>query len=148
MGASPDGRAKGLMAEIRRADRVARLLLTELAELVRREVRDPRVSNVTITRVEVTDDLRNATAWFTPFGGLGDEARIAELSAGLEKAAPFLQGRLGRNLRLRSTPRLKFLYDAGVDNLVRMHEVLGGLRAAGEMGEEPTPPEEDDGTPA
>jgi len=139
------------LPEIRRADRVARLLLTELAQLVRREVRDPRVTNVTITRVTVTDDLRQATAWFTPLGGLGDEDRIKELSAGLSKAAPFLQGRLGRNLRLRSTPRLRFLYDAGVDNLVRMHETLGALRDAGEMGTDapaaPVAAEDDDGSP-
>ncbi len=124
------------MPEIRRADRVARLLLAEIAQLVYRDVRDPRVHDVTITRVDVTDDLRQATVWFTPLGGLGDEKRIAELQAGLDKAKLYVQGKVGRNLRLRVTPRLRFLYDAGVDNLVRMHEVLGGLRSGGAMGEE------------
>ena len=139
------------MPEIRRADRVARLLLTELAELVRRDVRDPRVKMVTITRVTLTDDLRQATVWFTPLGGLGDEKRIAELSVGLTNAAPFLQSRIGRNLSLRVTPRLKFIYDAGVDNLVRMHEMLGDLRATGAMGEpqaDAPPEEDDDGSPS
>lgn len=124
------------MPEIRRADRVARLLLAEISQLVRRDVRDPRVRDVTITRVDVTDDLRQATVWFTPLGGLGDEKRINELQAGLDKARLFVQGKVGRNLRLRVTPRLRFLYDAGVDNLVRMHEVLGGLRSEGAMGDE------------
>jgi ribosome-binding factor A len=138
------------MTEIRRADRVARLLLAEISQLVYRDVRDPRVRNVTITRVDVTDDLRQATVWFTPLGGLGDEKRIAELQAGLDKAKLFVQGKVGRNLRLRVTPRLKFLYDAGVDNLVRMHEVLGGLRSDGAMGEDaaetPSAEEDDDGS--
>ena len=138
------------MPEIRRADRVARLLLAEISQLVRRDVRDPRVRDVTITRVDLTDDLRQATVWFTPLGGLGDEGRIAELQAGLDKAKLFVQGKVGRNLRLRVTPRLRFLYDAGVDNLVRMHEVLGGLRSEGAMGEDastaPDAQEDDDGS--
>ncbi len=138
------------MTEIRRADRIARLLLAEIAQLVHREVGDPRVHDVTITKVDVTDDLRQATVWFTPLGGLGDEKRIAELQAGLDKARPFVQGRVGRNVRLRVTPRLRFLYDAGVDNLVRMHDVLGGLRTDGAMGEAapsaPPAEEDDDGT--
>ncbi len=127
------------MPEIRRADRVARLLLAEISQLVRRDVRDPRVRDVTITRVDLTDDLRQATVWFTPLGGLGDEKRIAELQEGLDKAKLYVQGKVGRNLRLRVTPRLRFLYDAGVDNLVRMHEVLGGLRSEGAMGEDAAP---------
>jgi len=127
------------MPEIRRADRVARLLLAEISQLVRRDVRDPRVRDVTITRVDLTDDLRQATVWFTPLGGLGDEKRIAELQEGLDKAKLYVQGKVGRNLRLRVTPRLRFLYDAGVDNLVRMREVLGGLRSEGAMGEDAAP---------
>ena len=116
------------MPEIRRADRVARLLLAEISQLVRRDVRDPRVRDVTITRVDLTDDLRQATVWFTPLGGLGDEKRIAELQEGLDKAKLYVQGKVGRNLRLRVT-----------DDLVRMHEVLGGLRSEGAMGEDAAP---------
>ena len=83
--------------------------------------------DVTITRVELSGDLREATVYFTPLGALENEARIKELSAGLRKAAPFLQGRAGRALRLRNTPRLHFKYDTGVENLVHMHEVMHGL---------------------
>lgn len=83
--------------------------------------------DVTVTRVELSGDLREATVWFTPLGALGDEQRIAELTAGLKKAAPFLQGRAGRALSLRNTPRLRFRYDSGVANLVHMHEVMATL---------------------
>lgn len=80
--------------------------------------------DVTITRVDLTSDLREATVWFTPLGGIGDDARVKELQAGLRKAASFLQGRAGRALRLRNTPRLTFRYDTGVENLVHIHELL------------------------
>ena len=83
--------------------------------------------DVTITRVELSGDLREATVWFTPLGRLEDEQRIQELQAGLRKAASFLQGKAGRALRLRNTPRLRFRYDTGVENLVHMHEVMQGL---------------------
>ena len=83
--------------------------------------------DVTITRVELSGDLREATVWFTPLGRLEDAQRIEELQAGLRKAASFLQGKAGRALRLRNTPRLRFRYDTGVENLVHMHEVMQGL---------------------
>jgi len=125
------------LTEYRRADRVARSLQDELSGLIRRDVRDPRVRDVTITRVELSGDLREATVYFTPLGALEDEARIKELGAGLRKAAPFLQGRAGRALRLRNTPRLRFRYDSGVENLVHMHEVMHGL-----VPEPPAPSED------
>jgi ribosome-binding factor A len=110
-----------------RAERVAREVQRELADLVRREVKDPRVGFVTITRVEVSADLREAKAYFMP---LGDAADRDEVAAGLTAAAPFLQGRLGRQLRLRSTPRLTFAFDRGMENLHRVHDVLRELDEA------------------
>jgi ribosome-binding factor A len=82
---------------------------------------------VTITRVEVTNDLREAIAWFVPLGDIDSEAKIEELQEGLGKAARFLQGRLSRQLRLRRTPRLQFRYDTGFKNLVHIHEMLAAL---------------------
>ncbi len=126
---------------IRRADRVARELQRELSELIRREVKDPRVGFATISKVELTDDLREATVHVMPLGNVGDEERAKELLEGLRAASGFLQGKAGRNLRLRRTPRLRFIYDAGLENLVRMHDVIEELRADGAMG---APDEEDD----
>lgn len=118
------------MTDYRRADRVARSLQDELSSLIRREVRDPRVKDVTLTRIDMTPDLREATVWFTPLGGIDDDDRVAELAAGLKKAAPFLQGRAGRALRLRNTPRLRFRYDKGVANLVHMHELMATMQTS------------------
>jgi ribosome-binding factor A len=119
------------MATPRRADRVAREVQKELSELLRREVKDPRVRDATVSRVEMTDDLRNATVYVAALGAVGDEARSAELLAGLRAASGFLQGKVGRNLKLRSTPRLTFAYDAGLENLIHVAELLSGLEDEG-----------------
>ncbi len=92
-------------------------------------MRDPRVRDVTLTRAEMTEDLREATVFFTPLGRLGDAGRAEELRKGLTRAAAFLQGKVGRSLRLRNTPRLTFRYDKGVDNLAHMHDGRGALGA-------------------
>tara|TARA_Y100001968_G_scaffold326231_1_gene368922 strand:+ start:549 stop:965 length:417 start_codon:yes stop_codon:yes gene_type:complete len=118
------------MASIRRADRVAREVQAELARLIQREVKDPRVQEVTFTRVELSEDLREARVFFVPLGGVGEEQRIDELLRGLKGAAAFLQRKVGRNLRLRFTPRLQFRYDVGVDNLVGIHDLMTGARAS------------------
>ncbi len=120
------------MGAPRRADRVSKEIQRELTRLIQREVRDPRVQEATITRVEVTDDLREATAWYVPLGDVHGEEKIAEVGQGLDAAAKFLQGKVGRDLRLRRTPRLRFKYDKGYGNLIAVHEML----AAMESGEE------------
>jgi ribosome-binding factor A len=118
----------------RRADRVSREILRELSELIRREIKDPRVSALTLTRVDLSDDLRDATVRWVPLGGIGEEQRIAEIQSGLDKAAGFLQRTVGRNLRLRSSPTLRFRYDVGVENLVHVHELLDGLKRGSGSG--------------
>ncbi len=115
------------MAAPRRADRVAREVQKELSDLLRREVKDPRVRDATVSRVDMSDDLRQATVYVAALGKVGDQERSEELLAGLRAASGFLQGKLGRNLRLRSTPRLTFAYDAGLENLIHVAELLSGI---------------------
>jgi|ETNmetMinimDraft_25_1059894.scaffolds.fasta_scaffold127668_2 ribosome-binding factor A len=115
------------MATVRRADRVAREIQAELSRLAQRELKDPRVQQVTFTRVELSADLREAKVFFVPLGAIGESDRIGELQQGLRGASSFLQRKLGRNLRLRFTPRLQFRYDVGVDNLVGIHDLMSGL---------------------
>lgn len=117
------------MPQVRRADRVARLIQDELAGIVRRDVKDARVRDVTFTRVEMSNDLRRATVYFVPLGGVGNDARVAPLQKGLESARGFLEQRLFKNLRLRARPGLTFKYDSGVQNLVEVHDVLTRLSA-------------------
>ena len=129
------------MATVRRADRVAREIQAELSRLAQREIKDPRVQQVTFTRVELSEDLREARVFFVPLGAIGEDERIAQLEQGLRGASAFLQRKLGRNLRLRFTPRLQFRYDVGVDNLVGIHDLMRGGGAEGPAGIGEGPPD-------
>jgi len=123
------------MSSLRRADRVAREIQAELSRLAQREIKDPRVQDVTFTRVELSEDLREARVFFVPLGAIGESERISELEKGLRVASAFLQRKVGRNLRLRFAPRLTFRYDVGVDNLVGIHELISGLnQESGQAG--------------
>ena len=96
------------MSSFKRADRVADLIKMEVAELLLKQVKDPRVGNVTITGVKVTDDLRTARLFFVE---MGKDACSTEVQAGLGKAAGFLRRELSRRLQLRHVPELLFTYD-------------------------------------
>jgi ribosome-binding factor A len=96
------------MNSFKRADRVADLVKMEIADLLLKQVRDPRIGSVTITGVKVTDDLRTARVFFVE---LGKDQCSEEVRAGLGKATGFLRRELGRRLQLRCVPELLFAYD-------------------------------------
>jgi len=100
-----------------RAQRIEQQMLRTLAQLVRREVKDPRVGNVTITAVTLAPDGGSAKVYFLPFG---DQHTPAEVAAGLNSAAGFLRGEVGRDLGLRHAPKLEFEHDA---NIERAHQL-------------------------
>lgn len=95
------------MTEFTRQHRVAELLRRELAGLIGREVKDPRVRGISVTDVEVTRDLSHARVFVSAL----DEAVVEEALAGLRRAAGFLRSRLGRELKIRQIPELHFRYD-------------------------------------
>jgi len=104
--------------------RLARLneqLKRELSELIRLQVRDPRVGVVTITGVEVARDLGSARVFIREMGG---EAHLAETLEGLEAAAPFLRSSLGKLLHVRRIPELRFREDRSQQGALRIEEVL------------------------
>jgi ribosome-binding factor A len=96
------------MTSYKRADRVADLIKMEIADLLLKQVRDPRIGSVTITGVRVTDDLRTARVFFVE---LGKDMCSAEVRTGLGKATGFLRRELGRRMQLRRVPELLFSYD-------------------------------------
>jgi ribosome-binding factor A len=96
------------MAGTARRERIAEALQRELAQLVAREVKDPRVGAVTITAVKIAPDLSVARVFFLPFG---DRHPASEVRAGLASAAGYLRGEVGRRLALRHAPRLEFVVD-------------------------------------
>ena len=95
--------------------RVAELIQSELANMVMRDVKDPRVQHVVFTRVEVSPDLRVAKVYFSRYGEKqGNDEETEEGFKGLERARGFLQRKLAQRLQLKSTPRLKFFIDHGL----------------------------------
>jgi ribosome-binding factor A len=115
------------MSQGSRPDRVADQIRSELASLLAREVHDPGIGFVTLTRVQVTADLQQARVRYTALGD--DKARAASARA-LERAAPFLRRQLGARLRLRRTPELRFIYDESIAGQDRIEQILNELRSA------------------
>src|SRR4051794_3397687 len=102
------------MSQGSRPDRVADQVRAELALLISREVHDPGIGFVTITRVQMTPDLQLARVYYTAIGttgGLNDVGKARQATArALQRATPFLRRRIGSTLRLRRTPELEFHY--------------------------------------
>lgn len=95
-------------ATYRRATRVADQIRAEVADILMRKTKDPRLSGVTVTDVELTNDLRLARVYVTIFG---DGQQETEACARLAKASGFIRSELGRRLHLRYTPELLFHRD-------------------------------------
>lgn len=104
-----------------RSRRLEEQLLRLLADLVRREVKDPRIGAVTLTAVEVSPDLSHATVYFLPFGIGKDPAPVAE---GLGKAAGFLRTMVGKQLTLRHTPQLHFKLDTTLEKGMALNALI------------------------
>ncbi len=109
--------------EYARTQRVADYLQRELAGLIQRELRDPRVGMVSITGVDVSRDLGHARVFVTVLGA--DSAKEAEASTGvLNKAAGFLRSQLSRDSAMRSVPQLRFYFDSSVGRGRDMEDLL------------------------
>jgi len=107
--------------EFPRARRVEEQLKRLLSELVRREVKDPRVGLITITSVEVSRDLTHANVYFTPFAGSGDAESAREA---LQHAAGFLRHQVRNQMRLRVAPEIQFHVDDSVERGARLSELI------------------------
>jgi ribosome-binding factor A len=118
---------------IPRTRRVGEQIRRELAELIRAELRDPRLALVSMTSVEVSRDLAYARIYVTL---MGDPAERAERVAELNRAAPLLRRELGRRMRLRIVPKLEFRYDEVVE---QRRSVVGADRCRGGRRRRPPP---------
>lgn len=99
--------------EFGRTERVADYLHQELARLLQREVRDPRIGMASVNAVEVSRDLAHATVFVTFMGSNSAEEAATALEV-LNHAAGFLRSQIAHDARMRTVPRLRFVYDAGV----------------------------------
>ena len=113
--------------DFHRSERVEEQIHRLLAELVRREVKDPRVGAVTITTVELSRDLSHAKVYFVPFDAHRDAAEVA---AALGSAAGFLRVQLKKHLRMRQVPELEFVADESIDRAARLAALINAAVAS------------------
>jgi len=99
----------------------------ELSQLIAREVKDPRVGNVTITGVDVTPDGGLATISITVLGKASDSKAARDTIEGLNRAKGFMRRHLATILTVRQAPELAFRIDRGLENALRVHELLGQI---------------------
>lgn len=114
------------MADPARAARLAQRIKVLVAQSLGKVVKDPRVEGVTITDSRVTNDLQNATVYYTV---LGDDEAKADAAAGLAKAKGILRKEVGRNLTVRLTPTLEFVADEIPVNASNLEELLRDAKA-------------------
>ena len=110
------------MKEFSRSQRVAEQLQREIAQIVQREVKDPRIGFVTISDVDVSKDFAHAQVFFTLLQN-SDEQRLAAQEA-LNNMAGFIRHLLGKSLRMRVIPQLHFHYDKSIENGATLNELI------------------------
>jgi len=106
----------------RRSDRVAEAIRRLISETVHSKLRDPRIKGVvTITRVEITPDLRFAKIYYSV---LGDEKKKSLVARGLDSAKNYIRKYIGDSLELRYTPDILFKFDKKVERSAKIDEIL------------------------
>lgn len=105
----------------KRADRVSDQMKQEIADILMRRIKDPRIGFVTVTDVDVANDLRNATVYVSVYGS--DAEKQSSLK-GLRSAAAFIRTELGKRMRMRHLPELLFRFDATVERGAHIMELL------------------------
>ena len=129
-----------------RIEQTIRLLL---AELLLRKVKDPRVTDVSILRVDLARDYSVAKIYFNLIGGSEPE-RVAEAEQGLLSSRGYMRMHIKKKLKLRVIPELVFIFDSSLDRAMHLEEIIESIHAedkSGETGEEPGEPGEDGGEP-
>src|SRR5215510_4694407 len=107
-----------------RAKRIAQQIQQTLSELIRRELRDPRLGMVTLTEVRVSKDLSYATVYFSVLGAPDSKNSAQQAQEILEAAAPMLRGPLGRALGTRHSPELRFVQDELIESGARLSALI------------------------
>jgi ribosome-binding factor A len=125
------------MAQPRRILRLQELILRTVATHVQRELRDPRIGMISITRVKLSPDLTQCRVYWSCFG---DENTRRTTERGLEDAIGSIQRAVAGSMHTRVTPRLTLDYDEGLAKAQRMEEIFQKLRE--ERGDPEPPPDE------
>jgi ribosome-binding factor A len=112
------------MTRFARSERVGRHIRNTLADILRRDVKDPRLKMVTITSVDVSPDLRLAKIYFAT---TGEDEKIQRVLSGFDQARAFIKKRLGQELGLRYMPDIRFFYDDSLDYGARMEALFRSI---------------------
>jgi ribosome-binding factor A len=110
---------------VNRTIRLAEQIRIEIGDILSRQVHDPGVGFLTLTRVKVTDDLLQARIFYT---AMGDPAERKKTARALDRALPFIRRALAQRLQLRRVPELTFRYDESVAHQARVEELLEDIR--------------------
>ncbi len=113
------------MPKTQRTQRVGDLIKKEISDIIQRKLKDPRIGLLTVTDVSMTVDLRYAKVYFTV---LGDEQELHQAQIGLESARTFIQGEVGRRVRIKYTPELSFHYDTSLQRGIHIDNILRELK--------------------
>ncbi|KAB7668681.1 30S ribosome-binding factor RbfA [Bacillus sp. B1-b2] len=107
-----------------RPNRVGEQMKKELGEIISRKIKDPRIGFVTVTDVNVTGDLQQATVYISV---LGDQEQRENTLQGLAKAKGFIRSEIGQRIRLRKTPEITFEFDESIDYGNRIDTLLNQI---------------------
>ncbi|MFT8362643.1 MAG: 30S ribosome-binding factor RbfA [Sporolactobacillus sp.] len=108
-----------------RVHRVAEQMKKEMSDIIRNRIKDPRVGFVTVTGVDITGDLQEATVYVSV---LGDKEAVEGTLAGLAKAKGFIRSEIGKRIRLRKTPEIQFKYDQSITYGNHIDQLINDLR--------------------
>ena len=110
----------------RRAARVARRIQQEASQIVLYELQDPRINLVTITRVEISDDLRHAVIYYSV---LGSESQLRTVARGLASAQGLVRSRIAQSLGLREAPLIRFEFDPSIEKAIEVSKLIDQVAA-------------------
>lgn len=113
------------MHQYKRTDRIGDQIRGEIADIIVRRLKDPRVGFVTVTSVEVSEDLRHAKVFVSI---LGDEKTQSETMKGLKSAAGFIRGEIGRRIRIKFTPEIIFKLDKSIEEAAHILGILEEIK--------------------
>ena len=114
------------MFSYKRSDRVQEQILKVINDVIKNEVKDPRIGFVTITRVELTENLRFARVLVSV---MGSEEQQAKSFKGIKSAATFIRSQLGKKMRIKKVPELSFILDHGQEDSDRINRLMHQLDA-------------------
>ena len=103
-----------------RGDRVAEQVRRDLADLIRSELKDPRVGMISLTAVELTPDYAHAKVFFTTL----NSEHLKEIEQGLKRASGFLRRELGRRIHIHTLPELHFIYDSSLERGMNLSQLI------------------------